>query len=203
MKKLLYIIILFSFLASIVLAATTDVSKTAKVGQQVTLTVTADGTTPFNYQWKKDGTAVAGATINPLVIVNSTTTNGGIYTVIVSNSAGSVVSNQAILTIMAPPVFTLQPINQSLVVGSAGTFSATATGNPAPTYQWYKNGVAISGATASSYSIAAIVQGDAGSYTCVATSTSEGVTSPTTSTTAILTVTVAPPVITGITIAIQ
>jgi hypothetical protein len=52
-----------------------------------------------------------------------------------------------------------------------------ASGAPAPTYQWRKNAVNISGATSSTYSIAAAAPADAGSYDCVAINTCGSATS--------------------------
>jgi hypothetical protein len=56
-------------------------------------------------------------------------------------------------------------------------FSVTATGHPALTYQWYFNGTAINGATASSYSLASAQTGNAGSYTVTVANTLGSVTS--------------------------
>lgn len=67
------------------------------------------------------------------------------------------------------PTISLQPLSQTVVGGYPVTFTTTASGLPEPTYQWQKNDVAISGATGSSYTITNVVEGDAGSYTLVAT----------------------------------
>ena len=81
-----------------------------------------------------------------------------------------------------------QPTTQSVVNGAGVTLSVVASGSPAPTtYQWYKDGVAITGATSSSYTIATASSTSAGSYTVVV---GNGVTSITSSA-AVLTVTVA------------
>jgi hypothetical protein len=49
------------------------------------------------------------------------------------------------------PTITTQPVSQTVTAGQTATFSVVATGTPTPTYQWYQNSAAISGATASSY----------------------------------------------------
>ena len=70
-----------------------------------TFTVTAIGTAPLSYQWQVNGTNlvnggnISGATTNVLIITTAQTTNSGSYTVIVTNSAGSVTSSIAILTV--------------------------------------------------------------------------------------------------------
>ena len=86
------------------------------------------------------------------------------------------------------PVVTTQPVSQTLAVGASVIFTVVAGGAPSPTYQWRKNGVAISGATGSSYTIASPALADAGSYTVVATNSIGSVTSDA----AILTLVVAP-----------
>lgn len=202
-----FILGLFSVLAASIFAQATGSSATALVGQTVTISVTADGTTPFTYQWFLNGTAVSGATANPLVITNAQVTAAGTYTVSVTNSAGSATSNNAVLTMLAPPVITTQPVSLVRAVGTAASFTVVATGNPAPTYQWTKNGVTISGATNATYSIASVATTDAGIYACVVTSTvgtgATAVSSSVTSANATLTVNVVAPVITNISMTVK
>ncbi|MEJ1971089.1 MAG: ExeM/NucH family extracellular endonuclease [Lacunisphaera sp.] len=69
----------------------------------------------------------------------------------------------------AAPVVTTAPVAQTVTAGSSVTFSVAATGSPAPTFQWRRNGVAIGGATSSSYTIAHPTTVDAGSYDVVVT----------------------------------
>lgn len=75
------------------------------------------------------------------------------------------------------PAITTQPQSQSATVGGAATFAVTATGTPAPTYQWFKNGSAISGATASTLTLNNVQTGDAGNYTVTVTNSVGAVTS--------------------------
>jgi hypothetical protein len=78
-------------------------------------------------------------------------------------------SGIATLTVVAVPVFTTQPLSRTVLAGTQVTFSATVQGLTATTFQWRKNGLAISGVTGSSYSIAAASKADSGTYTVVAT----------------------------------
>jgi alpha-tubulin suppressor-like RCC1 family protein len=80
-----------------------------------------------------------------------------------------------------PPAISTQPVSQSLVFGQAVTFSVVASGTPTPTLQWRKAGVAISGATNASYTIAAAVVADSGNYDVVATNSAGTATSTTAS----------------------
>jgi sugar lactone lactonase YvrE len=77
----------------------------------------------------------------------------------------------------AAPVIQTQPQSQTVTLGNAVQFSVTATGRPAPTYQWYHDGVVIGGATLSTYNGGNAASTDAGSYTVVVTNASGSVTS--------------------------
>lgn len=77
-----------------------------------------------------------------------------------------------------PPQFTgEQPASQTVNAGANATFSVTATGTPAPTYQWYFNGNAIASANGSTLTIPNIRASDAGDYTVVVTNSLGSATS--------------------------
>jgi hypothetical protein len=90
-----------------------------------------------------------------------------------------------------PPLIITQPVNQTVVAGQTATFSVTATGTGPLMYQWFVNGVAISGATSSTYTTPATTPGQTGSVYTVVVSNSVG---SVTSMGATLTVTVITPV---------
>jgi hypothetical protein len=75
---------------------------TKNVGESVTFSVSADGTAPLSYQWRKDGTDISGATGSSYTISPVATTDGGIYDVKITNSCGSVTSNGATLGVEEP-----------------------------------------------------------------------------------------------------
>jgi hypothetical protein len=100
--------------------------------------------------------------------------NAGTYTVVSSNSAGLVATN-FIVTIVETPVISSAPTNLLLNVGDPANFSVTASAVPTPTYQWYKNGVLIPGATATNYSISSVVLTNIGSYSVVVSNTAGAV----------------------------
>jgi len=62
------------------------------------------------------------------------------------------------------PVITTQPASQSVAIGASVTFTAAATGTPAPIYQWLMNGRFIRGANAASFTLSSASIGDAGAY---------------------------------------
>lgn len=70
------------------------------------------------------------------------------------------------------PSITGQPRSATVSQGASASFSVTATGTAPLTYQWRKNGVAISGATSATYSIASVVPGNAGRYSVIVSNTS-------------------------------
>ena len=84
-----------------------------------------------------------------------------------------------------PLAITAQPVSQSVSLGLTANFAVTATPAASVSYQWAKNGTAIGGATAASYSIASVAADDSGSMFTV--TVSEG-TSSVTSQAATLTV---------------
>ena len=112
---------------------------------------------------------MAGGPDAPTLALTNTTRaqSGQRYRVRVSNGAGSVTSNAALLTVNAAPSapqFTTQPVSQSIVVGAAATFLVAATGTPAPTLQWRINGASLAnGAQASGACAGAVVTGANGS----------------------------------------
>ena len=129
--------------------------------------VVATGTVPLSYQWSKGGMAIGSATGSSYTTPPTVSgDNGSSFTVTVSNVAGSQTSNAATLTVTAapaPPTITTQPKSQTVMVGAMATFSVAATGTAPLGYQWYKNTVAISGATSVSYTTPATAISDNGS----------------------------------------
>ncbi len=148
--------------------------QTALVGGSAAFKVTADGYPGLIYQWYDNGTALAGATGSTLTIPGVTAGSAGLYSVRVTNPLGSVTSSLELLTVAAvptAPTFTVQPKAAEGPVGSTVTFTAAAQGAPAPSYQWYANGVPVAGATASSLRVASVGPGNAGTYQVQATNT--------------------------------
>jgi hypothetical protein len=140
---------------------------TAVPGQTVKFSVAATGTAPLTYRWVKDGTTladggiVAGSGTPELTLNGVRPSDAGGYSVVVGNAAGSVLSPTALLTVNSPPSILAHPVSQSANTGQSVTFSVTAAGTGPLTYQWRKNGAAIPGATAASYSIASVRAEDA------------------------------------------
>lgn len=81
------------------------------------------------------------------------------------------------LSLTAAPVITQQPLSQTVTVGDSVTFTVTATGTPAPTYQWYFNNGEISGATSASLTLPNPLTANAGAYNVTVTNSAGSVTS--------------------------
>jgi hypothetical protein len=163
-------------------------------GQTATFSVTATGTSPLTYQWKKNGTAINGAiSATYTTPATAASDNNAAFTATVTNSVSSVTSSAATLTVNVPPSITAQPASKTVNAGQTATFSVTATGTGTLTYQWKKNGAAISGATSASYTTPATSASDNGAQFTV---TVTDLVSNVTSSAAILTVN-GPPTITA------
>ena len=82
-------------------------------------------------------------------------------------------SAQSPVTPVAPAI-TTQPASQMVVAGQTATFTVTATGTAPLSYQWQKNGTAIGGATAASYTTPATTASDSGAQFTVVVSNAVG-----------------------------
>jgi hypothetical protein len=164
---------------------------TVTAGQSASFSVAASGTGPLKYQWRKNGTAIAGATAATESFVTVEADSGATIDVIVSNAAGSVTSQAVVLTVssaVVPPSISTQPASQSVAVGQSATFSVVAAGT-ALSYQWRRGGTAIASATQASYTLT-VAAGDAGASFDVVVSNSAG-----TVTSAAATLTIAAPAV--------
>ncbi len=161
---------------------TPPANQTVTAGQTATFTVVAAGTAPLSYQWQKNGASIAGATSASYTTPTTTTSDSGsTFAVVVTNTAGTVTSAVATLTVNPAPVaptITTPPANQTVTAGQTAAFTVVAAGTAPLSYQWQKNGVAISGATSSSYTTPATTSSDNGAqFTVVVSNTAGSVTS--------------------------
>ena len=160
---------------------TQPAAQSVVAGSVANFSVIASGTSPFSYQWKKNGTDISGATSIPYTIATTTMADSGAYSVVVTNSAGMATSTDATLTVTATavtPAITTQPAAQTVTEGESATFSVTASGTAPFTYQWKKNGTDIEGVTTSSHTTDATAIGDSGAvFTVVVTNSVGSVTS--------------------------
>jgi len=74
-------------------------SRAVDRGSNAVLSVTASGAAPLRYQWRKNGTNIAGATTNSYAISNAQPSNAANYTLVITNSIGSITSRVAVLSV--------------------------------------------------------------------------------------------------------
>jgi hypothetical protein len=187
-----------AFLARIILTVQPPVispqptNQTVGVGSSVTFSVgITNGTPPFFFHWQKDGTnlmdgttiggsTISGTTNETLTISDAQTNDIGNYLVVVTNYGGSVTSSVAVLTVIQAPLITVQPLSQTVGVGSTVSFSIGGFAESPYNLQWLKNGTnltdgtnisgsIISGATNNPLYISNVQTNDNGNYWIIVT----------------------------------
>ena len=155
------------------------VSVNVFAGSPASFQVTATGTPPLTYQWKKNDINIPNATQSVFSLASAKITDAGTYQVIVSNRAGSVTSNPVQLTIVSAikPSIIQEPKSLFLFTGFSASLQVTATGTPPLTYQWKKNNINIPNATQSVFSLASAKNTDAGTYQVIVSNGAGSVTS--------------------------
>ena len=152
-------------------------------GGSLKLLVGADGAEPLSYQWRFNGTNLAGATTNLYVLTNLQAASAGSYTVVVTNTYGRATSSVATLTVnpLFTPVFAddfdvnSSPnwrINQSALTNTRVTFAYNYSGYgipPAPnsvggTTKGLKFEANYTGAGVAALSLSPIGQSFGGNY---------------------------------------
>ncbi|HEY3855742.1 MAG TPA: immunoglobulin domain-containing protein, partial [Verrucomicrobiae bacterium] len=122
------------------------------------------------YQWQFDGTNIAGATNAVLTLTNVQGANGGQYTVIVTDDAGSITSSNAVLLVGSAPAISIEPQSQEVSAGTNVTFSVGATGTAPLNYQWTLDGTTLAQATNSTLTLTNLSQVNSGTYAVTITS---------------------------------
>ena len=155
-------------------------SATAAIGATVNFAVTATGRGPLEYLWRKDGYDLPGdrpyiVDAPTLTLQNVTDADAGQYSCRVLNGLGSVISQEATLTVN-DPVITAQPVSQLAVnEGDGITLSVTAAGSEDLEYQWYFAGqpladsTLVSGSRSPDLFIGPAGAGHGGAYYCEVT----------------------------------
>lgn len=154
----------------------------ASAGGNATFSVQVSGTAPFTYRWRKNGVDIAGETaaLPNFTLNNVTATDEGNYSVRVTNSIGSVTSADAGLYIAGsiPRILSLSP-HQLSALGSNITLQVNAIAQSALSYQWFRDGATVAGATGPQLKLNNAQIKAAGSYTVSVTANGQTVNSDT------------------------
>jgi hypothetical protein len=142
-------------------------SQSLVAGNDATFCVTLKDAGTYNYQWQRNEQNIAGATLNCYTI-NSVTAamDGGRYRVIVSNSAGTIISDNATLSVVTPPPPTIatQPTPKTVQEGANVSLSVVASGQGTLVYQWQFNEQNLPGATSATLNLNGVKLNTAGRY---------------------------------------
>jgi hypothetical protein len=150
-------------------------------GANTSFTVAATGQGTLTYQWQKaqanitNGGHYSGCTTTTLTVTGASSADVANYRCVVTDSNGSLNSNEAALTLKAATSITGQPSAQNVCTGDNASFTVTATGDGTLTYQWQKNSVNVtngghySGCTTATLAITGADSSDVTSYRCVVT----------------------------------
>ena len=147
-----------------VLISQQPVAVVRAVGQPASFFVSSTGTAPLSYQWMKNGVNIVGATGVSYSIASTVAGDAASYSVKVSGPVGSATSSSVTLSLHVPPSVSTQPVNAYKALGQSAAFSVVVLGTGPFTYQWSKDGNAIAGANAATYSIAVVGNTDVGRY---------------------------------------
>ena len=164
-------------------------SKTTNAQAMVTFSVSVSGTSPFTYQWRKDGVnltdvgTITGSQSSTLTISSVSYTNNGSYDVIVTNANNASVTSQPATLTVNDPVIVTSPTSITNNYGSQATFSATVVGTAPLSYQWRRNGSnltdgsGITGSQTDTLSIDSVSYLNAGTYDLIVTNGNSSATS--------------------------
>ena len=163
-------------IAGVLTTATPTISGSPSVGSSLTAVPGSwgPGSVSFTYQWKANGAAISGATaatftisaaqLGSTVTVAVTGTETG-YATATSESAATATITGSTFTTIGTPTITGTPVVGGTLTAGTGTWAPTPDSY---SYQWKANGAAISGATASTYVVAAALVGQTVTVTVTA-----------------------------------
>jgi len=136
-------------------------------GDALTLRVLPRGTSPFTFQWRRGSVVLPSATNALLVLQDAQAKDAGVYTCVVGNSVGSVVSEPAEVTVdlQQAPTLTEQPLAVAVGPNGRAQFAVRAAGVAPLSYQWLRNGTPVAGATQPILVLPRVQSGEAGRYT--------------------------------------
>lgn len=139
-------------------------SATANLGDNLSFTLVASGDN-LQYEWSKNGQTLLSETSPSLSFASLKQIDEGTYGCRVFNEAGSASCPSFTLSVQSPVVISQQPVSLTANEGGSATFSVVASGNPAPTVEWYFNNGLVG--TGNSLTINNVSNAHAGEYSCI------------------------------------
>lgn len=144
---------------------TQPLSQTVSHFDSVTFGVEVESGLEVSYQWRHNGQPILGATEASLTIDEAEPADAGSYDVVITNEIGTTTSGAAVLTVVSStPLIVGVSAPQVLLTGTPLQLAVIAMGKPPLRYQWRKNGRAIAGATAATFSLPDITLSDSCNY---------------------------------------
>jgi hypothetical protein len=174
---------------------TQPISQTNVSGSTVSFSVNVYGASQLSYQWQATNSATggftnlvnggvfSGATTNVLTLAGITTNQSLTYRVVATDTAGSVTSAPATLTVLTIPIINAEPVSQTVVSGSTVAYTVSASGVGTLNYQWQATNSAaggftnIVGATTNVLTLASVTTNSALSYQVIVANANGSVTS--------------------------
>ena len=137
----------------------------------VTFAVSAAGTGPLTYQWRRNGEELPGETGPSLTLKGVRPADEGAYYVVITDEIGAIASSAALLTVLEKPAVLMPPTPavQTVLQGSTVRVLVTATGTEPLTYRWRRNGVVATGQTNALLLITNAQPSQSGTYTITVT----------------------------------
>ncbi|MDR3659290.1 MAG: immunoglobulin domain-containing protein, partial [Mycobacterium sp.] len=154
--------------------------RTNNAGTVAVFGVTNTGSASSYYWYKNssllsDSAHITGSSTPWLTINDVHGADIGVYSVVVSNAAAIATSVGANFVVI-DPIITSQPVSVTTNAGAPASFTVSAYGT-SPQYQWLKGGVVIPTATAATYTIAHVADGDVAGYSVIVSNAFGSVTS--------------------------
>jgi uncharacterized repeat protein (TIGR01451 family) len=138
-------------------------------GATASFSAAATSTPSPAFQWFFNTTNPVGGNSGLLTLTNVQSSQAGSYFVRVTNAVGSTNSSPATLSVYVPPAISSGPTNQAVAQGGSVSFAVSASGIPAPGYQWFFNATNPVGVNSSVLTLTGVQPSQAGLYTVLVT----------------------------------
>jgi hypothetical protein len=137
------------------------------VGSPVSFSVTAKGTPPFTYEWRKTGdTAVVDTGAVLRIAPTLASQDGSSWSCTIASPYGSAATRKAVLSLRFPPAIAMQPKDTAVAAGTKARFSVSGTGTGPLRFAWHRSGDTATLARDSILEIAAVLADDSAAFFC-------------------------------------